>query len=103
MLLNPLLLSRRWQALAAARGAARAAAPAAAVSSSSPPIMALMSTGQATAAAVESTPKIELLESTPTAEKAIKGFLEPPAHQNPRIASTETQHRRQHDVTELTS
>jgi hypothetical protein len=36
--------------------------------------MALMSTGPATAAAVESTPKIELLESTPTAEKAIKGL-----------------------------
>jgi hypothetical protein len=56
----------------------------------------------ATAAAVESTPKIELLESTPTVEKAIKGFLEPPAHQNPRISSTETQNRCQHDVTELT-
>ncbi len=42
--------------------------------------MALMSTGPATAAAVESTLKIDLLESTPTAEKAIKGFLEPPAH-----------------------
>jgi hypothetical protein len=49
--------------------------------------MALMSTGPATAAAVESTPKIELLESTPTAEKAIKGFVAPPAHQNPRISS----------------
>jgi hypothetical protein len=64
--------------------------------------MALMSTGPATAAAVESTPKIELLESTPTAEKAIKGFVAPPAHQNPRISSTEIQHRSQHDVTELT-
>jgi hypothetical protein len=41
--------------------------------------MALMSTGPATAAAVESTPKIELLESTPTAEKAIEGFVAPPA------------------------
>jgi hypothetical protein len=39
--------------------------------------MALMSTGPATAAAVESTLKIELLESTPTAEKAIKGFVAP--------------------------
>jgi hypothetical protein len=60
-----------------AGGGQGAAAPAAAVSSSSPPraIMALMSTGPATAAAVESTPKIELLESTPTAEKAIKGHL----------------------------
>ncbi len=37
MRLNPLLLPRRWRALAAARAAARAAAPAAAVSSSSPP------------------------------------------------------------------
>jgi hypothetical protein len=92
MLLNLLRLPRRWRALAAAQAAARAAAPAAAVSASSPPIMALMFTSPATAAAVESTPKIELLESTPTAEKAIKGFLEPPAHQNPRIPSTETQH-----------
>ncbi len=76
-LLNPPRLPRRWLALAAARAAARAAAPAAAVSSSSPPrtIMALMSTGPATAA-----------ESTPTAEKAIKGFVAPPAHQNPRIS-----------------
>ena len=83
MQLNPLRLPLRWRALAAAWAAARAAAPAAAVSSSSPPraIMALMSTGPATAAAVESTPKIELLESTPTAEKAIKGFVAPPAHQ----------------------
>ncbi len=102
MRLNSLWFSLRWQALAAARAATRAAAPAAVVLSSSRPIMALMSTGQATAAAVESTPKIELLDSTPTAEKAIKGFVEPPAHQNPRISSTETQHRRQHDVTELT-
>ena len=104
MRLNPLRLPLRWRALAAARAAARAAAPAAAVSSSSPPraIMALMSTGPATAAAVESTPKIELLESTPTAEKAIKGFVALPAHQNPRISSTEIQHRSQHDVTEFT-
>ena len=104
MRLNPLRLPRRWRALAAARAAARAAAPAAAVSSSSPPraIMALMSTGPATAAAVKSTPKIELLESTPTAEKAMKGFVAPPAHKNPRISGTETQHRRQHDITELT-
>jgi hypothetical protein len=67
MRLNPLRLPLRGLALAAARAAARAAAPAAAVSSSSPPraIMALMSTGPATAAAVKSTPKIELLESTP--------------------------------------
>jgi hypothetical protein len=100
MLLNPLRLPLRWRALAAARAAARAAAQAAVVSSSSPPIMALMSTDPATAAAVESTPKIEHLESTPTAEKAIKGFLEPPALNNPRIASTETQQRRQQDVTE---
>jgi hypothetical protein len=37
--------------------------------------MAMMSTGPATAAVFEPTPKIELLESTPTAEKAIEGSL----------------------------
>ncbi len=59
------------------QGGSPSSAAAAAVSSSSPPraIMALMSTGPAAAAAVELTLKIELLESTPTAEKAIKGHL----------------------------
>jgi hypothetical protein len=42
--------------------------------------MALMSTGLATAAAVELKQKIELLELNATAEKAIEGFLEKPAH-----------------------
>jgi hypothetical protein len=66
--------------------------------------MALMSTGPATAAAVESTPtrKIELLESTPTAEKAIKGF-QGFASTGLQIQGLQAQkHRRQHDVTELT-
>jgi hypothetical protein len=61
-------------AAAAARAAAGAAAPTAAAASSSQPIMASMATGPETAAAVESTLEIEF-ESTPTAEKAMRDFL----------------------------
>ncbi len=75
MLLNPLRLPRRWQALAAARAAARAATPAAAVSSSSPPIMALMSTVRLLQLRSNRRRRLNFLNRPPLLRKLSRAFL----------------------------